>query len=290
MTITFDTSITDGNIDGTGAFDVLMRSVRAHLELEYKSNRIRDEDYATVYLGAIQSAMGQAIQFVLGKEQAETAARLADLQFTKSDAEIALLQQQLKTEKAQTEPVEEGLMGMQQDVMAQEILNKQAQVLLSERQAEAELYRFTDTTEGLIGKQQAQIEAETELTKQRLITETAQVEDVSGGILGKQLEAMEHAVTKGLAEVDLMKQKVISEKAQTTNVAGGVIGKQQMLYERQAEGFLRDAEQKVAGIYAQAFAVQRSTDSEFSSVNTGLEKPQSAAVMEKLRKGIGVTV
>jgi len=39
----------------TGVFDVLMNSVNKHIDTQYKQSRISGTDYATVYLGSLQS-------------------------------------------------------------------------------------------------------------------------------------------------------------------------------------------------------------------------------------------
>lgn len=91
--ITIEEIVSD-SIDGTGAFDEIMNAVEIRLEREFNKGRIRGEDYANVYLGSIQSAMAQAIQFVLQKQQS---GKVAD----KTDAEIALLSQKKLTEEAQ---------------------------------------------------------------------------------------------------------------------------------------------------------------------------------------------
>jgi len=74
------TDVTTGVVDGTGVFDQLMRSVKAHINEEYDNGRIKGQDYATVYLGALQSAMNQAITFVLEKDNKSKQSELIDTQ------------------------------------------------------------------------------------------------------------------------------------------------------------------------------------------------------------------
>ena len=42
--------LTNGTLNGTGVFDVLMDAVKAHLHEEYKAERIRATDYANAYI------------------------------------------------------------------------------------------------------------------------------------------------------------------------------------------------------------------------------------------------
>jgi len=83
--------LTTGSLDGTGVFDVLMRSVGVHLLEEFQANRITGKEYATVYLGAINSALAQSVQFIVNHQQVN-----------KIRAEIGLLRQKTVSELAQT--------------------------------------------------------------------------------------------------------------------------------------------------------------------------------------------
>jgi hypothetical protein len=88
--LTQGSSVTNTNnvITGTGVFDDLMESVTAHLEAQFQLGRITGTDFATVYLGAIQSALQASVSYALGQE--------------KTNAEVALLTQKQTTEFGQT--------------------------------------------------------------------------------------------------------------------------------------------------------------------------------------------
>jgi hypothetical protein len=76
------TTSTDGKytVTGTGVFDDLMEAVNAHLDAQFNLGRLTGADYATVYLGAVQSSMQQSVAFILGKQQADKQADLIDKQ------------------------------------------------------------------------------------------------------------------------------------------------------------------------------------------------------------------
>jgi len=80
--------LTTGYVDGTGVFDVLMTAVGSRLEEQYQEDRIKGSDYATAYLGAMQYAMAQAMQYVLGKQQADAQAELLKAQKIAVEEEI----------------------------------------------------------------------------------------------------------------------------------------------------------------------------------------------------------
>lgn len=92
-------------LDGTGAFDVLMQSMKLHLLEEFKAGRITGDKYAEVYVTLTGQAMAQAIQFVL---------------------QAKLASQRIKTEAAQTEDVIDGspvggTTGKQKEVYAAQV-------------------------------------------------------------------------------------------------------------------------------------------------------------------------
>ena len=71
MTDIVITDITTGIIDGTGIFDKLMASVKAHIHDEYDNGRIKGPEYSQVYLGAIQAVLNQSVQYTLQEKQLE---------------------------------------------------------------------------------------------------------------------------------------------------------------------------------------------------------------------------
>lgn len=79
--------LTEAKITGTGVFDVLMRATKAHLDAEFTSNRIKGTEYATVYLGSLESVLRASLDFVLQNRKATLEAELLEKQ-------IALVAQQ----------------------------------------------------------------------------------------------------------------------------------------------------------------------------------------------------
>ena len=59
------TELTTAEIAGTGVFDVLMQSVKNHVQEEHAKSRITGKEYATVYLEALQSTMAQSVEYLL---------------------------------------------------------------------------------------------------------------------------------------------------------------------------------------------------------------------------------
>jgi hypothetical protein len=83
---------------GTGVFDALMTAVNKNIEIQYQKGRITGQDYAQVYLGALQSTLQQSVEFLLRKElteaQTDEARERVELTYTekvKIDKEVAAL-------------------------------------------------------------------------------------------------------------------------------------------------------------------------------------------------------
>lgn len=68
--------LTVATLDGAGVFDVLMRATKVHLEAEFAKNRIKGSEYATVYLGSLNSVMTASLAFLLQKDKADQEAHL----------------------------------------------------------------------------------------------------------------------------------------------------------------------------------------------------------------------
>lgn len=80
-----------GEVAGQGVFEQLMKSIDVHLKREFDDGRIKGGEYSQVYLGAMQTAMTQAIQFLLSKEKAGLEADLLGQQITNAITENTVL-------------------------------------------------------------------------------------------------------------------------------------------------------------------------------------------------------
>ena len=56
---------------GTGVFDVLMGAVNDNIKIEYDNARLQGQEYASVYLGAMQSVISQSMQYLLTEQSSE---------------------------------------------------------------------------------------------------------------------------------------------------------------------------------------------------------------------------
>ena len=172
--------LTTKSLTGTGVFDELMASVNVHLQNEYAAQRIRGPEYATVYLGAMQTVMQQSIAFLLAKEKAEKDTALVE---------------------------EETLFVTQQKANA--VIN--GTVLTAQKcKLDAEF--------DLIQDQELKVVAETALLTQKKVTEQAQTSSTAidtASVIGKQI-SLYAAQTDGFARDS--EQKAAKIMVDTWNV------------------------------------------------------------------------
>lgn len=89
--------LTTGVVGGTGVFDVIMSSLKAHLKEEYNSSRISGAEYTKAYIGVVTAALGTSVQFLLGRDQAywqalllQQQAKTAEIEAVKSRVELEI--------------------------------------------------------------------------------------------------------------------------------------------------------------------------------------------------------
>jgi len=241
--------LTDGTLTGDGVFDILMRTTKLHLMEEYDAGRITGVEYTTVYLGALNAVLAQAIKYISDHQQT-----------TRTTAEIGLIRQQTVSELAKTDdtiPVGlgfnatsaiKGLVAEEKLLNAQKILLATTQVtveeknlVLTDQKIVTELSKTGDVIpvgyglntssaiEGITGAERSKLSAETELTKQKVITELAGTSDsvitgyakntsaTIGGIAKETLEKSAAERNRIAAEIELTKQKVMTELAGTSD-------------------------------------------------------------------------
>ena len=78
---------------GTGIFDILINAVIGNIKAEYDSGRISGQEYATVYLGALQSVINTSATLWIQKPDSE-----AKIDIAKEQKNL-LLKQQLLVER-----------------------------------------------------------------------------------------------------------------------------------------------------------------------------------------------
>ena len=90
--------LTEASLDGNGVLDILLRTMRLHLQREFEANRITGTAYASVYTESMNIFLQQAVQYTLAKS------KLA-LELQQMQEQVKLLQLQQDQTIAQTNKI-----------------------------------------------------------------------------------------------------------------------------------------------------------------------------------------
>lgn len=300
------TNLTHATIDGNGVFDVLMRTVNAHLQKEWTANRLKGTEYSTVYLGALESTMNTSLQFLLAKD--------------KLNAELAILEQQLVNLKVEEiNATKQGLLLDKQldDLVAATALKIQQKAnLVDELLTNAQQRSNLATEQARISAQTTQINAETQnVPKQGLLIDAQK--DTQ---LQQKLNLADELLTAAQQRANLSSenQAIIAKTANTTQQTANLLAEaaniprqgavydstrlkadaekallidkltteasQRAVLAAQASGYRRDAEQKAAEIMTRAFAAIATTTGMDSAAASGygISQGNVAAAVSKL--------
>ena len=85
----------DPKWEGTGIFDVIIKAANENIKIQHKTSRITGAEYAEVYLGTMQSAISEAMKFLLAKEITEKEISLKDSQIIGSGFDNQVKAQQV---------------------------------------------------------------------------------------------------------------------------------------------------------------------------------------------------
>lgn len=259
------TDLTTIQLAGTGVLDVLLQTMRTHLNDQFDKQRIRGVEYAETYLGAYTATLNAAISFLLAKERQGLEMMQLQAQVDLTKAQITQAEAQTNLTKAQEEQVR-----AEMTKIPYEIQLIQAQIENMAKQNE------------LADKQILQADKQLELLQ-------AQV-----NVQIKQLDLLEKQVEQAAAQTEYYKQKVVTEKAQTDATvigAGSVTDTQIKLMDAQKDGYKRNAEQQAAQIYSNTWNVRRQTDEGTKANTTNLLDDASVGkVMQTLAAGVGVVL
>lgn len=80
--------LTEGTLDGNGTFDILARAIKVQLAEEFDRGRITGAEYSKSYIAMMGAAMGNAVQFLLGRDNAFWAAQKAQVEVMQAKVEF----------------------------------------------------------------------------------------------------------------------------------------------------------------------------------------------------------
>ena len=107
--------------DGTGVFDIIMRAANENIKIQNQTGRITGAEYAEVYLGTMQSAISEAMKFILNKPGIEKGLEAQDVSIAISEVQLA--------ENTEKWAIQRGILQNQKQMSDIDVAYKEANVL-----------------------------------------------------------------------------------------------------------------------------------------------------------------
>lgn len=289
--------VTDANVDGSGAFDVIMRALKAHLQEEFDAGRITGAEYAKAYVELVTAALSTGMNFAL-------------------QAEAALYQNQLVQQQARTAEIQRVAAGVELARSKQQLITSQVEATLAKANfaltkmqiANADVaYTQAEKAIELTEAQIAQVEKETSIVDYRLTNMlpeekrrlTFEIDGVMTAAVTKSeyeteyiLPAQHSNLIKDGAIKDYQVQNIMPEQrtllvkqievqhaqfsdtlTDDVTAVTGAIGKQKELYSEQITSYQKDARLKASKFWVDGWITQKSLDEgltapdQFTNVN-----------------------
>lgn len=244
--------LTEGTVQGTGVFDVLMQAVKCHLKGEFEAGRIRGTDYANAMAISIGQVLSESTQYATQRAKLESELKILDAQLLDIKAgtkirdvefDIQEFNRDFKLPK-ELELMEKDLLlkESQLELAAKELLVKQNQIDLGIKELEIKEAQLGIAEKELLIKEE-----------QLLITKYE---------LQYKLPADVSLIT---AQDGLYTQKTITEKAQVDNSVvgeGSVTDLSNKLLGEQANAYVVNANQTAAKLMIDTWVVRHTADPE----------------------------
>jgi len=280
---------TDTTLDGEGVFDTMMRANKAHLVEEYNQTRIKGTEYATVYLGSLQTIADRALDFLLRKDETYLRNQSLQIELERAAIERDKAQDERALIQAQTAKVNAEI-----ELTQEEVAKVRAEVAALDAQADKTRAEI-DVLQGELDKLASEVNRNN--AQSELLIQQASNAIVEGRVLEAQecklkaeFNLIQEQIEKVKAETNLLAQKRVTETAQTNGAQvaeNSVLGRQIKLYGKQADGFDRDAEQKAAQLFFNSWNVRRTTDEATSAnADNGLLDTNIGRAADALLRGI----
>jgi len=241
--------VTTGTVDGTGVFDVLMRTVSAHVRAEYSSGRITGSEYSKVYINSIQAALGAGIQFVVQRDGALWQA---------ITAQAAVIAAKVSLEATKIEYLNTQMRA--RNLQAEYALTK---IKLSNEDAAYGVSKYN--LETMLPEQLNALLEQIKLTKEQIEVQRAQTVNnrtdgtIVAGIMGKQKEVFTEQINLTKEQIEVQRAQTLNTRTDGITIVGSV-GKQKELYTQQITSYQRDAEVKAAKMFTDAWITMKSID------------------------------
>lgn len=237
-------------VGGDGTFDALMAGFSAHLKIEYEKNRITGAEYTKAFIALTEGAMANAVQYLLGRDN-------AFWQAVTAQAQAITARVQLETAKVQYAALQlEAMIG-------------RANYALTKLKLATEDVTYAQ------GKFNMDFLLPLQRSGQELQNAGQTIQNNTGSYQLANIFPQ---------QLNLLREQTEVQRAQTLDVrmdgatVTGAVGKQKDLYTQQITSYQRNSELSAARVFSDAWITQKTIDEGLlppdalnnSSVNTVL--------------------
>lgn len=254
--------LTAATLEGSGTFDTIMRAINAHLKNEFDKSRITGAEYAKVYLGSMEAALGNAVQFLLQRDQSYWTAVRAQYEAKIAEAKLVQARVELATSKV-------NLAAIQYQARVQEATYALTKMKLSTESIAyctakynldnilpQQLRLVTEQADGaVIANDTASYNLVNILPAQKLVLDDQHNQNVY--TLANMLPAQKTLVTE---QAEAQRAQTLDTRLDGVTPVVGVLGKQKDLYSQQITSYKRDAEMKAAKLFTDAWITMKTID------------------------------
>jgi hypothetical protein len=193
--------LTSKAVGGSGTFDVVMAGIDAHLKREYENGRITGAEYSKVYVALTESALGNSVQFLLGKEQSYWQAMAAKYQAQAQRIGVITAKVQLETAKVQLQAL-----GFEVLANGANYALTKAKIATEDAQYGAALYNLSN----ILPEQLKMVKEQAEAQRAQTLDVRFDGSAVSGSI-GKQKELYTQQITSYRRDAEVKAAKIFSD-------------------------------------------------------------------------------
>lgn len=217
--------ITDGDIEGPGVFDLMMKAGKAHLIEEFENNRITGAQYTEAYIALIQTAMDRATSFILARESTFWQAQTGQIEAITKRA--VLEQERLRTAQAAIDA------NNAKAAYSKTVLSL-ANEALAYDQGQYQLSTILPKNALILDAQKAKLDEEILIVPKQ------------GVLLDEQLETA--------------RAQTLDTRTDGVTLVSGVVGRQKNLFDQQITSYQRSDETKAAKILGDTWITQKTID------------------------------
>lgn len=277
-------NLTDTTVGGTGVFDKMMTSMRAHLIEEFDNGRITGREYAEVYQAVSAAVLGNAVQYTLQSSTTQYQNALLQMQGRAAEHQALIARSEAVRSKyavisalAESENMKANYALTKMQIGVQDITYSQIeqQVTLTTNQAASvasekavidyqlanllpeQVRQLTYTIDNILTEQYNKLNYEVDVlmvSQNNLLTQDVNIKTYQHTDI---LPAQKNVLSE---QYEVQRAQTLDTRSDNVTSVTGAIGKQKDLYSEQITSYQKDARFKAAKFWVDGWITQKSLD------------------------------